>query len=81
MDLIPLSSRRLQRENTEEAQGQVAPAPAVACWARPPKPGPLPLLRPLPPPCGVDGLVQAEKGATVSQDPSSQAAVADSGYD
>lgn len=26
MDLIPLSSSRLQRENTEEGQGQVAPS-------------------------------------------------------
>lgn len=44
MDLIPLSSRRLQRENTEEAQGQVTPVLTVACWDHLPKQGPLPLF-------------------------------------
>lgn len=41
MDLIPLSSRRLQRENTEESPSQITPVPAVTCWAHPPKPDPL----------------------------------------
>lgn len=41
MDLIPLSSRRLQRENTEESPGQIAPVSTATCWARQPKPDPL----------------------------------------
>lgn len=44
MDLIPLSSRRLQRENTEEARGPITPVLPIAYWAHVPRPGPLPLL-------------------------------------
>ena len=55
MDLIPLSSRRLQRENTEEGQGQVTPPLPL------PKPGPLPASPCSHPPSGVGGLAQAEK--------------------
>lgn len=52
MDLIPLSSRRLRRENTEEGQGQVTPHTCCPNKA-------LCLLAPVL--SGVGGLAQAEK--------------------
>lgn len=57
MDLIPLSSRRLQRQNTEEGQGHVTPPPPL------PKPGPLPASPCSHPPSGSRGAVTGrEKG-------------------
>lgn len=57
MDLIPLSSRRLQRENTEEGQGQVTPPLPL------PKPGPLPASPCSHPPSGGRGAATGrEKG-------------------
>jgi hypothetical protein len=46
MDLIPLSSRRLQRESVRSVSPQVALALTVVCWAQMPEtsPGPLQAL-------------------------------------
>lgn len=81
MDLISLSFRRLQRENIEEVQGQVVLVLVVVCWVCLFKLGFLFLLRSFLFLCGVDGLVQVEKGVIVSQDLLFQVVVVDSGYD
>lgn len=61
MDLIPLSSRRLQRENTEEAQGQVT-SPCCCLLVSPAQTGPFAPPDPAPSLCmGVAGWAQAEK--------------------